>query len=206
MTLPVRARRFIVTSGERLVGDACRFSPYTHERAGRLSEVRRRWGRRHPSPATVRVMTCGSRRRSVGDVSDEPRNIPSELVVYVDHSDIREGRLEDLEAGIRRLVEVIRSREPRLLAYGFHLDEDGGRMTVVAVHPDAASLELHLEVGREEFRRLGDMITLQRIEVYGSISPGAREMLQEKAAMLGGSGVTVVERFAGFARLPTVEA
>jgi hypothetical protein len=75
-------------------------------------------------------------------------------------------------------------------------------MTVTAVHPDSGSLELHMEVGREEFRKLGDMITLRRIEVYGSISERAREMLEQKATMLGGSGVTVVERFAGFARTP----
>jgi hypothetical protein len=73
-------------------------------------------------------------------------------------------------------------------------------MTVTAVHPDSASLELHLEVGRELFRELGPMITLRQIEVYGSISGKAREMLTQKAAMLGDADVTVVERFAGFAR------
>jgi hypothetical protein len=60
-------------------------------------------------------------------------------------------------------------------------------MTVVAVHPDSASLELHLEIGRTEFRKLADMITLRRIEVYGSVSAKARAMLQEKATMLGGA-------------------
>jgi broad specificity phosphatase PhoE len=74
-------------------------------------------------------------------------------------------------------------------------------MSVTAVHPDSASLELHLEVGRDEFRRLGDLITLREIQVYGSISKRAREMLEEKAKMLGGS-VSVTERFAGFARVP----
>ncbi len=125
----------------------------------------------------------------------------SKLIVYVDHSDIHEGRLEDLKVGIRRVVDVIKGREPRLIAYGFHLDEDTGRMAVTAVHPDSASLELHLEVGREEFRKLADMITLRQIEVFGSISGRVREMLEQKATMLGGSGVMVIERFAGFARM-----
>jgi hypothetical protein len=44
------------------------------------------------------------------------------------------------------------------------------------------------------------MLTLTGIEVYGSISARAREMLEQKAKMLGGSGVSVTERFAGFAR------
>lgn len=125
----------------------------------------------------------------------------STLIVYVDHSDILEGRLGDLKDGIRRVVDVINGREPQLIAYGFHLDEDAGRMAVTAVHPDSASLELHLEIGREEFRSLADMITLRQIEVFGSISERVREMLEQKATMLGGSGVMVIERFAGFARM-----
>ena len=76
-----------------------------------------------------------------------PQSGPSELIVYIDHSEIREGQLEGLQAGVRRLVDLIAAREPRLIAYGFHLDEDAARMTVTAVHPDSASLELHLEVG-----------------------------------------------------------
>ena len=126
----------------------------------------------------------------------------AELIVYIDHSDIHEGRIEELKEGIRRLVGVIEVLEPRLVAYGFHLDEVTGRMTVTAVHPDSRSLELHLEIGKEEFRSLADMITLRQIEVYGSISDRAHEMLEQKATMLGGSSVTVTERFGGFARMP----
>lgn len=123
------------------------------------------------------------------------------MIVYIDHSDIHEGRLEDLKEGIRRLVDFIETHEPQLTAYGFHLDEDAARMTVVAVHPDTASLELHLGIGNEEFRKLGEMITLRQIRVFGPVSDRAREMLEQKAEMLGGS-VSVSERFAGFTRLP----
>lgn len=126
--------------------------------------------------------------------------------MYIDHSDIRAGCLEDLEAAIRRLVGFIERHEPRLVVYGFHLDEEAGRMTVVAVHPDTASLELHMEVGREEFRKLGAMITLTSIEVYGALSDRARELLDQKVQMLGEGGVAVTERFAGFARLSPADA
>ena len=127
----------------------------------------------------------------------------SGLIVYIDRSDVSEDRKQDLKAGIRRLVDVIQSREPQLISYAFHLDDEAAVMTVVAVHPDSASLELHLEIGRTEFRKLADMITLRQIEVYGSVSDKARAMLQEKATMLGGRDVTVHERFAGFDRPPT---
>ena len=132
--------------------------------------------------------------------NDDPDG--SGLIVYIDRCDVSEDRQQDLKAGIRRLVDVIQSLEPQLNSYAFHLDDEAAVMTVVAVHPDSASLELHLEIGRTEFHKLADMITLRQIEVYGSVSDKARAMLQEKATMLGGSDVTVQERFAGFDRPP----
>lgn len=128
--------------------------------------------------------------------------VATAVVVYVDHSDIDISRLDELKEGIRRVVALIEAQEPQLIAYGFHLDEARGRMAVTAVHPDSASLELHLEVGREEFRKLGDMITLRKIEVFGSIGERVREMLEQKVTMLGAGDVVVTERFAGFARRP----
>ena len=133
--------------------------------------------------------------------NDDPDG--SGLIVYIDRSDVAEDRKQDLKAGIRRLVDVIQSREPQLISYALHLDDEAAVMTVVAVHPDSASLELHLEIGSTEFHKLADMITLRQIEVYGSPSDKARAMLQEKATMLGGSDVTVHERFAGFDRPPS---
>lgn len=127
----------------------------------------------------------------------------ADFIVYIDHSDIREGSIDDLKAGVSALVPVMGGLEPRLIAYGFHFDEGGGRMTVTAVHPDSASLELHLELGRERFRELGPLLTLCEIEVYGPISDRARMMLEQKAAMLGGAGVSALTTHAGFAR--TVE-
>jgi hypothetical protein len=126
----------------------------------------------------------------------------SEPIVYIDHSDIREGSLEELRSGVRRLVDFIEAREPRLIAYGFYIDEDAMTMTVVAVHPDPASLELHLDVGTAEFRKLAHLLTLTAIECYGRPSEKALEQLRQKAAMLGDSGTVVsVDRTAGFARI-----
>jgi len=125
------------------------------------------------------------------------------FIVYVDHSDIRPGSLDALREGVRRLVALIDGLEPRLIAYGFHVDDAAGRMTVTAVHPDCASLELHLELGREKFRELAPMLTLREIEVYGPVTERARAMLEQKAEMLGGAGITALDTYAGFARTVT---
>jgi hypothetical protein len=130
----------------------------------------------------------------------------SEPIVYIDHSDIREGALEELKAGVDRLVDFIEAREPQLILYGFYIDEDAMKMTVVAVHPDPTSLELHLDIGGTEFRKLAHLLTLTAIECYGRPSDKAVEQLRRKAAMLGDGGTVIsVDRSAGFLHLASRE-
>jgi hypothetical protein len=128
-----------------------------------------------------------------------------EPIVYIDHSDIREGSLEELKAGVRRLVDFIQAHEPQLITYGFYIDDDAAKMTVVAVHPDSSSLELHLDIGSREFRKLAHLLTLTAIECYGRPSERAIEQLRHKAAALGdGDAVVFIGRFAGFTHLASV--
>src|SRR5215207_6963787 len=123
----------------------------------------------------------------------------SEPIVYIDHSHIREDSIEELKTGVQRLVDFIDAREPQLITYGFYLDEEAAKMTVVAVHPDSASLELHMDIGGEEFRKLSHLLTLTAIECYGRPSERALEQLRQKAAALGDGGTVIsVGRFAGF--------
>lgn len=126
----------------------------------------------------------------------------SEPIVYIDRSTVRPARAAELKAAMAELVEFVADREPQLLSYGFFLDEDDTQMTVVAVHPDSASIELHMEVGGPKFREFADLIDLQGIEVYGEPSERVRELLRQKAQLLGEAGsVQVHSRQAGFSRL-----
>ena len=127
----------------------------------------------------------------------------TDAIVYIDRSDIRPGMLAKLEPGVTALVEFIRATEPQLLFYGFAIDRAASTMTVVAVHPDSASIELHLRVGGPEFRKLADCIDLRSIELYGRPSETVLRLLDEKARALGEGGtVTVHDLHAAFARLP----
>ena len=123
-------------------------------------------------------------------------------IIYVDRSRIVEGRVQELKRGLRALVEFVERHEPRLISYGFFLDEARSRMTVIAIHPDTASLEFHMDVAGPEFRKLKDLVELTEIEVYGPMSESALAPLREKTRMLGGGGkVVVLEAEAGFSRL-----
>jgi hypothetical protein len=59
-----------------------------------------------------------------------------DVIVYVDISEVREGALDELKAGLKNLVDFIEANEPRLIAYSVYFSADGTRMTVVNVHPD----------------------------------------------------------------------
>jgi hypothetical protein len=124
------------------------------------------------------------------------------VIVYIDRSDIRPGKLDELKAGIRDLVALADRLEPRLISYSFHIDEQAGHMSVVVVHPDNASLEFHMDTLAAEFRKLSPLLTLRSIEVFGAVSDRAIGLLQQKAADLGEAGIAVRHSFAGFSRGP----
>jgi quinol monooxygenase YgiN len=125
-----------------------------------------------------------------------------EPVVYIDRSRIRPGKSAQLRRAIDDLVDFIGREERQLLHYGFYLDEAASRMTVVAVHPDTASVERHMDVGGEAFRGFADLLEMEAIEVYGEATPRMLEQLAAKADALGDVGsVTVVPLEAGFHRL-----
>lgn len=125
-------------------------------------------------------------------------------IVYVDRSQILEGKLEDVKAAVNELVEFIDTNEPQLISYGVYLNQAGTEMTVVVIHPDSASLEFHMDIGGPAFRKFVDLLKLATIEVYGKPSETALHMLHKKAEMLGGDAVIVRELQAGFARLSSV--
>jgi hypothetical protein len=124
----------------------------------------------------------------------------SDAIVYIDASDVREGALEELKAGMKELVDFIAANVPRVLAYNVYFSEDGTTMTVVHVHPDSASLEYHLEVAGPIFRRFVELVTLSSIHIYGEPSEKVLRQAHEKARLLGRGEVMVDSLYAGFTR------
>jgi hypothetical protein len=121
-------------------------------------------------------------------------------IVYVDTSDVREGALEELKAGMKGLVDFVKAKQPRVLAYNVYFSDDGARMTVVHVHPDSASLEYHMEVAGPVFRELAELVTLSSIHIYGEPTEKLLRQSHEKARLLGRDDVIVDALHAGFTR------
>lgn len=124
----------------------------------------------------------------------------SEPIVYIDRSEILEGRLQELKLAINELVELVEANELQLIAYNVYLNEDGTQMTVVHVHPNSASLAFHMKVAGPAFPKFAEFIKLMTIDVYGKPSDDLLEQLREKAKVLGNGTVVVHKLEAGFAR------
>jgi len=125
----------------------------------------------------------------------------SQPIIYVDTSEVRPGRFEELKLAMDDLAQFVRANEPQLLAYNVYFTEDGTHMSVVHINMDSASLELHLKVAGPKFPPIGEFIKMQSIDLYGRPHNALVETLRQKARMLGTDVVRVHEPHAGFARL-----
>jgi hypothetical protein len=104
------------------------------------------------------------------------------------------------------LVEFIEANEPRLIAFNEYADETGDEVTVVQVHPDAASMEAHMQIVAERARAAyaETLDATVRIQVFGLPADAILETLRQQA----GSGVEITingEHLGGFTRSAAAE-
>lgn len=114
-----------------------------------------------------------------------------DLIVYVDQSRVRDGKLDELKTAMEDLVDFVEANEPDILSYNVYFSADGTQMTVVHMHSGPASLDFHMEVAGPKFPPIGAFIELESIDVYGQPSKRLIEQLKEKASTLGSGSVSV---------------
>ena len=121
---------------------------------------------------------------------------------------IREGCVETASIRLERerervpgLVEFIEASELRLIAFNEYVNDAGDEVTVVQIHPDASSMEAHMETVRERAQQAyaETLDATVRIQVFGQPTDAILESLREQA----GSGVEISvngEHLGGFTR------
>jgi quinol monooxygenase YgiN len=122
----------------------------------------------------------------------------SSSILVVDSSEIHEGKLAEVKAAVEDLVAFVKANETGPLAYDIYFAEAGTRMTVIQIHSHPQSLERHLTAAGPVFRRFTDLVTLERVDVYGRPSDAALEQMHSKAQLLGNAPVVVHELHSGF--------
>ena len=122
--------------------------------------------------------------------------------IFIATNRLKPGAYEAERRRVPGLAEFIRAGEPRLLAFNEYINAERSEVTVVQVHPDAASMEFHIGVVRERaaqaYSETLDATT--QIQVFGTPSEAVVETLRTQA----GAGVPLSvhpEHLGGFTRI-----
>jgi hypothetical protein len=121
--------------------------------------------------------------------------------IFIATNRLRTGKLARERERVPGLVEFIEANEPRLIAFNEYVNDAGDEVSVVQVHPDAASMEAHMQiVGERAQAAYADTLDATvRIQVFGQPTEAILETLRQQA----GSGVEITingEHLGGFTR------
>jgi hypothetical protein len=120
--------------------------------------------------------------------------------IFIGTHRLKEGKLQDLKQYEQELVALVEANEPRLIAFHIFVNDDGTQATTIQVHPDAASMEFHMQVlGQKISQAYAFLERTEHIEVYGTPSDQVLELIRQ----LAGSGVPLsvkADHLGGFTR------
>ena len=121
--------------------------------------------------------------------------------IFIATNRLKPGRLDRERKRVSGLVEFIEANEPRLIAFNEFVNDAGDEVTVVQIHPDAASMEAHMEIVRERAQQAyaETLDATVRVQVFGQPTEAILETLRQQA----GDGVEISingEHLGGFTR------
>jgi hypothetical protein len=107
--------------------------------------------------------------------------------IFIATNRLRDSRFDAEQQRVPDLTRFIEANEPRLIAFNEYVNEDRSEVSVVQIHPDAASMEFHLDVVGDRARQAygQTLAATTGIQVFGMPTARILRMLRQQA----GSGV-----------------
>ncbi len=90
--------------------------------------------------------------------------------ITVTSARVKEGKLAAYMELNRRITEAVEAEEPRIIAFHVMINDDRDRFVGLQFHPDAESMEFHLETVRELISEAGDLLDIDEYKVLGASS------------------------------------
>ena len=106
-------------------------------------------------------------------------------IVFISHSAVRGGRVEDFRDFIRRGAPMLEADKPGTVAFLAYLDEDGSEASIVHVFPGADAMNAHMEGVQERAEQADAVIQTTGYEIYGSPDPQVVQMMRAFAERSG---------------------
>ena len=92
-------------------------------------------------------------------------------------SRIHDGKAAAYRPLAEEICRLAEEREPRLLAFNIFVNEDQNSEVVVQHHPDAESMQHHLDVLGAEVRDTANFTDFESLEIYGQPNQAILEWL-----------------------------
>ena len=124
----------------------------------------------------------------------------SEPIVFISHSTVKEGRLEDLKDFLRAGATVLEAEKPGTVAFLAYANEEGSQLSIVHVFPDADAMDLHLQGVDERAGAADEFIQTQGYEIYGTPSETVLETMRRFASTEGVSLTVRPDKAGGYLR------
>lgn len=107
--------------------------------------------------------------------------------IYLSTHAIKQGKQEEIRTWYDEFLALVEEKEPRLLASQLYLNDPQTEGTIVLVHPDAESMDYHLQVTGDKIGEGLELAPVESIQIYGTPGPVLQQVLQRNEE----AGVTV---------------
>jgi hypothetical protein len=123
-------------------------------------------------------------------------------LIFIATNKLKPGAFDAERQRIRDLAKFLRASEPRLIAFNEYVNDDRSEVSVAQIHPDAASMEAHIEIVKDRAAQAYTETLDQtvRIQIFGTPSSNVLAALRLHA----GTGVRLyihATHIGGFTRI-----
>jgi hypothetical protein len=91
-----------------------------------------------------------------------------ECVLFVGTYEIPAGQVDAFRAQARVMTELVRDREPRVIAIGHYVNDNESEGTSIHLHPDADSFDFHMAELAQAIDTGSRIVQVKRIEFFGT--------------------------------------
>ena len=98
--------------------------------------------------------------------------------IYLSTHAIKQGKQEEIRTWYDEFLALVQEKEPRLLASQLYLNDPQTEGTIVLVHPDAESMDYHLQVTGDKIGEGLELAPVESIQIYGAPGPVLQQVWQ----------------------------
>ncbi len=125
----------------------------------------------------------------------------AEPIAFISHFRVKPGKAAAVREMFAAGASQLAVAKPQTAAFLGYLDQDGTRLTIVHLFPDAGAMDIHFEGADQRSQAAYELFEPSGWEIYGEPSPGALEVISGEATEAGVPLALAPDWLGGFSRL-----